>query len=122
MMAALKVDACHDSHNCLFEHGAETLPMDLVGKNNGFDEVKPVAVIGFSLKFPQDATSAESFTSLLREGRCAVSEFPKDRINIDAFYSTDANRNDTVCCTSERNREYADHQVVCFPWRSLSMR
>ena len=108
MIAALKVDACRDSHDCLFEHGAETFPMDLVGNSYEFDEVKPVAVIGFSFNFPQEATSAESFTSLLKEGRCAVTEFPKDRINIDAFYSTDANRTDTVCCTSERNRRHAD--------------
>jgi len=57
---------------------------------------QPLAVIGISLRFPQDATSAEAFWKMLVEGRCAMTDYPKDRMNIDAFYHPDASRTDTV--------------------------
>ncbi|KAF7879091.1 hypothetical protein EAF04_000291 [Stromatinia cepivora] len=53
------------------------------------DVLEPLAVVGFSHKFPQDATTAESFWEMLVEGRCASSEFPSERLNIDAFYQAD---------------------------------
>ena len=61
------------------------------------DGVIPIAVVGLSLKFPQDATSSESFWNVLLEKRCASTEMPKDRFNIDAFYGKDKTRKDTVC-------------------------
>lgn len=60
------------------------------------NKLEPVAVIGYSLKFPQDAVSADSFWKMLIEKRCAMTEFPKDRINLNAFYHPDADRSDTV--------------------------
>jgi hypothetical protein len=57
---------------------------------------QPLAVIGLSLRFPQDATSAEAFWKMLVEGRCAMTDYPKDRMNIDAFYHPDTSRTDTV--------------------------
>lgn len=65
------------------------------------DKLEPVAVIGFSFKFPQDATSGESFWKMLLEGRSAMTEIPKDRFNIDAFYHPNADRHDTVCMISQ---------------------
>ena len=56
-------------------------------------EIEPLVVVGMSIKFPQDATSAESFWQLLMERRSAVTEFPKSRLNADAFY--DDNRHNT---------------------------
>jgi hypothetical protein len=47
----------------------------------------PVAIIGMSLRFPQDAVSVEAFWEILMEGRSAASDVPKDRYNVDAFYS-----------------------------------
>ncbi|KAL9012298.1 MAG: hypothetical protein Q9180_009107, partial [Flavoplaca navasiana] len=58
-------------------------------------EVEPIAIIGFSSKFPQDAESPEGFWHLLLEGRSAMTEVPKDRFNIDSFYHHNANRLDT---------------------------
>ena len=57
---------------------------------------QPLAVVGFSLRFPQDATTAEAFWKMLMEGRSAMTEYPKDRMNIDAFYHPDTTRQDTV--------------------------
>ncbi|KAI1208477.1 putative polyketide synthase [Annulohypoxylon truncatum] len=56
----------------------------------------PIAIVGFSAKLPQDATSAEAFWQLLSEGRSARTEIPKDRFNIDSLYHPDLERLDTI--------------------------
>ena len=58
--------------------------------------LEPIAVVGFSIKFPQDATSHESFWKMLMEKRCSMTEWPQDRLNLDAFYHPDSSRPDTV--------------------------
>lgn len=60
------------------------------------DSVEPVAVIGFSSTFPQDATSPEAFWQMLMEGRSAMTKVPHDRFNIDAFCDHEGTRLDTV--------------------------
>jgi acyl transferase domain-containing protein len=60
------------------------------------DQLEPLAVIGFSLKFPDDAISPDSFWKMMMEKRCASKEIPKDRMNIDALYHPDIERRDTV--------------------------
>ncbi|KAF7911845.1 uncharacterized protein EAE98_011788 [Botrytis deweyae] len=59
------------------------------------DLLEPIAIIGMSLKYPQDATSPEAFWKLIREKRCTMTEWPSDRLNIDAFYHPDKNKNST---------------------------
>ncbi|KAI1084493.1 putative polyketide synthase [Whalleya microplaca] len=49
---------------------------------------EPIAVCGLSLKFPQDASSEKEFWAMLLEKRTAMTEFPADRLNIDAFHHT----------------------------------
>jgi hypothetical protein len=61
------------------------------------DLIEPIAVIGFSLKFPQDATSAESFWKMLMEGRSAMTKVPENRFNVDSFHVPDTKRRDEVC-------------------------
>ncbi|KAK8850862.1 polyketide synthase [Apiospora arundinis] len=46
-----------------------------------------IAVCGFSIKFPQDATTPEAFWKIMMDRRCAMTEFPPDRLNIDGFHS-----------------------------------
>ena len=58
--------------------------------------LEPIAIIGIGLRFPQEATSAASFWNLLLQQRCTMTEWPKERLNVDAFYHSDKNRNDTV--------------------------
>ena len=72
-----------------------TTPPSSASETDG-DEVDPIAVIGFSINFPQEATTAESFWEMLDNGRSAMTEFPKDRLNIDAFYHPDSSRRGTV--------------------------
>ncbi|KAI1436832.1 putative polyketide synthase [Xylaria sp. CBS 124048] len=50
------------------------------------DDSDAVAICGFSLKFPQDATSPESFWDMMLSKHCATSEFPSSRINGDGFF------------------------------------
>ena len=54
--------------------------------------MEDIAIIGFSLRFPQDAVSPESFWNMLVEGRSAVTEVPESRFNINAFYHPDPDR------------------------------
>ena len=49
----------------------------------------PIAVIGMSCRYPGGATSVEAFWDLLKEGRDAVTEVPKSRFDIDAWYDPD---------------------------------
>ncbi len=71
-----------------------------VNEYNCEDESKtPIAIIGYSLRFPQEATSSEAFWRMLVEGRSARTEIPGDRFNVDAFHHPDSSRHDSVCNT-----------------------
>lgn len=59
-------------------------------------KVAPLAIVGLSLKLPQDAVSQESFWNMIVEGRCASTDFPPDRVNIDAHHNPDTSRLDSL--------------------------
>jgi acyl transferase domain-containing protein len=59
----------------------------------------PIAVIGFSLRFPGDAVSPESFWKMLLEARSASTPFPKDRLNIEAHYHPEKARLNAITVT-----------------------
>ena len=69
---------------------------DSAQPNFGDYITESIAIVGFSLKFPQEATSAESFWHMMKDRSCAMTEVPQDRFNIDAFYHPDTSRHDTV--------------------------
>ncbi|KAJ8071243.1 hypothetical protein OCU04_001578 [Sclerotinia nivalis] len=60
------------------------------------DVREPLAIVGLSFKFPEDATSPKAFWKMMAEKRNTMTEIPKDRMNIDAFYHPDKARVDTV--------------------------
>lgn len=68
------------------------------------EKLEPIAVIGFSAKFPQDASSPEAFWRLLCEGRSTMTEVPGDRFNVHSFYHPNTERLDSV-------RE--NHAIAC---------
>lgn len=68
-----------DDHSALFQNHRE-----------------PLAITGLAFQLPEEATSVQSFWKILLEQRCVMTEFPEDRVNIDAFYSSDTTRPDTV--------------------------
>ena len=47
---------------------------------------EPIAVIGMGCHLPGNARTPDEFWSLLREGVDAVTEIPRDRFDIDAYY------------------------------------
>ncbi|KAF7159056.1 hypothetical protein CNMCM5623_004289 [Aspergillus felis] len=75
------------------------------------DSLPPLAVVGLSFKFPEDATSSDAFWQMLLEGRCVSTEFPADRMNIDAHYHPDRNRLDSV---SMRGGHFLKENLAAF--------
>lgn len=65
------------------------------------DLLEPIAVIGLSLKFPQDATSTELFWEMLMKGQSSMTTVPKERFNIESFYVPETKRQDEVSNTLE---------------------
>lgn len=60
------------------------------------DKLEAIAIVGFSLRFPEDAISAESFWDMLMEKRCTAKDFPEDRLGVSGIYHPDPNRRGTV--------------------------
>ena len=56
----------------------------------GRDTAEPVAVIGMACRFP-GADGPEAFWDLLARGGDAITEIPKDRWDVDAYFDTDPN-------------------------------
>ena len=52
----------------------------------GTDAVMPIAIIGLAGRYPGDAANPEKLWDLISKGRSAMTEVPKDRFNVDAFY------------------------------------
>ncbi|KAH9870202.1 hypothetical protein J1614_007125 [Plenodomus biglobosus] len=48
------------------------------------DKISPIAIVGLNLKFPDDAVSPQAFWELIYNARCAVSEVPASRFNINS--------------------------------------
>ena len=59
---------------------------------NQHDAVMPIAVVGIGGRFPGDASNPEKLWDLMASGQSALSDIPKDRFNIDAFYHPDGER------------------------------
>jgi hypothetical protein len=55
-----------------------------------------IAIIGFSLRFPGEAISADEFWKILVQAKCTATQFPPERLNYDAFYSADPTAMGTV--------------------------
>lgn len=67
-------------------------------KNDGNSDVlEPLAIIGFALEYPQDANTPEGFWKVLEERRDVMTEWPSDRINLDAFFYRDEGQKQQVC-------------------------
>ncbi|PYH41263.1 type I polyketide synthase [Aspergillus saccharolyticus JOP 1030-1] len=62
------------------------------------EPLPPLAIIGFSFQFPGDATTQDAFWDMLMQGRCASTEFPADRMNIDSQYNANRDKLHSVSC------------------------
>ncbi|KAF2004140.1 polyketide synthase-like protein [Amniculicola lignicola CBS 123094] len=88
---------------------------------NGFEEdrFEPIAVVGLSLKFPQEATSEEAFWKLLLERRSTRTEIPENRWNTDAFYKPEGSKTGTM---NVKGGHFLAEDLACFdaPFFSIS--
>ncbi|KAI1033189.1 hypothetical protein LB503_008514 [Fusarium chuoi] len=54
---------------------------------------EPIAIIGTSCRFPGGANTPSKLWDVLCEKRDVQSRIPNDRFNVDAFYSTNGDKN-----------------------------
>jgi len=69
-----------------------------------------LAIVGMSFRFPGGAASASSYWAFLNSGRSAIRETPRERFDIDAWYSPDPDEPGT---TYSRVAGYVD-DPFCF--------
>ncbi|RDL35202.1 uncharacterized protein BP5553_07133 [Venustampulla echinocandica] len=74
----------------------EGLQNSTAGYNLEEDILGPIAVVGLSLKFPQDAACATSFWEMLMEGRSSMTTIPKERFDIESFHIPGTKRQDAL--------------------------
>jgi acyl transferase domain-containing protein/acyl carrier protein len=74
---------------------------------------EPIAVIGLGCRFPGRADTPESFWRLLRDGVDAVTEVPKERWDIEAYYDPDP---ETPGKMSVRHGAFLDGVDQFDPW------
>ena len=53
------------------------------------ERTEPIAVIGMACRFPGGCDTPERFWQLLAQERCAVTEVPAERWNVDEYYDPD---------------------------------
>ena len=59
---------------------------------------EPIAIIGMACRFPGGADDPDAFWQLLKSGGDAISEVPRNRWDIDAFYDPDPDAPGKMCC------------------------
>ena len=65
-----------------------------------FIKAEPIAIVGLGCRFPGGADSPETYWQLLRNGVDAITEVPKDRWDVDAYYDPEPNK---PCKINSRN-------------------
>ncbi|OXV11891.1 hypothetical protein Egran_00348 [Elaphomyces granulatus] len=83
------------------------------------DRVMPIAIVGVGGRFPGDASNPDKLWELLCHGKSAMTEVPKDRFNVDAFYHPQAERAGTQ---NFRGAHFMDRDPEAFdaPFFSIS--
>ncbi|KAI0021287.1 hypothetical protein F4780DRAFT_790484 [Xylariomycetidae sp. FL0641] len=78
----------------------------------------PVAIVGLSLRFPQDAVSEESFWDIIMKGESTMTEVPKDRYNIQGHHVPGSVRPGT---SAARGGHFLKSDVAAFDARFFNM-
>jgi acyl transferase domain-containing protein/NADPH:quinone reductase-like Zn-dependent oxidoreductase/SAM-dependent methyltransferase len=73
--------------------------------------LEPLAIVGMAFQFPSGAVTESAFWDMLTSQTCASSEFPADRMNIDAFYNADKSKPNAI---HTRNAHFLDHDIRRF--------
>ena len=77
--------------------------------SDGSDAVMPIAIVGLAGRYPGDAANPEKLWNLISEARSAMTEIPKDRFNIDAFWHPHNERSGAI---NVRGGHYMNHQDI----------
>ncbi|KAL4937771.1 hypothetical protein BDV06DRAFT_232363, partial [Aspergillus oleicola] len=59
-------------------------------------ESEDIAIVSLAFKFPQGATTCDSFWKMIYEARSTSSDFPPERLNGEAFYHPDETRQGSI--------------------------
>lgn len=68
------------------------------------DRLEPIAIVGYSFRFPGDATDSKAFWNMMMEKRCAMSDTPEDRISISQWKHADGRRRGQVRINLKRRQ------------------
>ena len=60
---------------------------------------EPLAVVGFALRFPQEADSPDGFWRVMEARECVMTEWPVERLRLDAFHHRDESQPKQVAYT-----------------------
>ncbi|KAK2598024.1 hypothetical protein QQS21_005861 [Conoideocrella luteorostrata] len=71
----------------------------------------PIAIVGMSCRLPGEATNPDTFWDMILNGRNALTEVPKSRYNIDAFYHPFSKR---TGCTYTRGGYFLKDDIEVF--------
>ena len=52
---------------------------------------EPIAIVGLGCRFPGSAVTPQRFWEMLRDGTDAIAEIPRERFDLERYYSADAN-------------------------------
>ncbi|ETS77656.1 hypothetical protein PFICI_09718 [Pestalotiopsis fici W106-1] len=75
------------------------------------DGIEPIAIVGIGCRFPGTATSPAALWETLANYESAWSEFPKDRMNMDAHYHPDPKRQGS---TNVRGAHFLQQNIAAF--------
>ncbi|KAF8850740.1 hypothetical protein BDZ45DRAFT_184816 [Acephala macrosclerotiorum] len=82
-------------------NGNQSSNLDHLGHSADDQEMShedAIAIVGIACRFPQDAENSEKLWEMLLKGRSAATEFPKNKMNVDAHYHPDPAHGGSMSC------------------------
>ncbi|ORX94601.1 hypothetical protein BCR34DRAFT_608222 [Clohesyomyces aquaticus] len=58
--------------------------------------MEPIAITGFAFRLPQGTNDTDTLWKVLSEGKSLMSDWPKDRIQLESFYDADPRKQNTI--------------------------
>ncbi|KAJ5733817.1 hypothetical protein N7493_002603 [Penicillium malachiteum] len=92
------------------DYAAETSYSDIADATKCVQE-RDIAVVGYSYKFPGEAVNDDQFWKLMVEQRCAMKEWPADRMNVSGWHHPDKRRRGQV---TSKGACFLDEDVSLF--------
>ncbi|KAF2463868.1 ketoacyl-synt-domain-containing protein [Lindgomyces ingoldianus] len=80
--------------------------------------MEAIAIVGFSFRFPQDADDVNGFWDIILNGKSTMTEVPKNRWDINGYYSHDQSKLDSLPC---RGGHFMRNDVAKFDAAFFSM-